>query len=85
MKLYVGDYWVPFPSSEYGGIWVVTANSEEEAIKLLESERSWISDYNHLIPAAVAKARVFHLDPVHDHSSAEVYGHSSEIVDTFFT
>ena len=77
MKLYVGIYWVPFPSSEYGGTWVVTANSDEEAIKLLESDRSWISDYNHLIPEAVAKARVFYLDHVHDHSS--------EIVDTFFT
>ena len=38
MKLYVGDYWVPFPSSEYGGTWVVTANSEEEAVKMLTQD-----------------------------------------------
>lgn len=78
MKLYVGNYWVPFPSSEYGGTWVVTANSDEEVIKMLSKQESFfLTEYIHLIPEAVAKARVFYLDHVHDHSS--------EIVDTFFT
>ena len=78
MKLYVGEYWIPFPSSEYGGSWVVTANSDEEVIELLtEQEGSYHEKYNHLIPDAVAKARVFYLDRVHDHSV--------EIVNTFFT
>jgi hypothetical protein len=36
MNLYIGDYWAPFPSSEYGGIWVVMAENEEQVIDILE-------------------------------------------------
>jgi len=33
--LYIVDYWVPFPSSEYGGVINVIAENEEEAFTLL--------------------------------------------------
>ena len=29
--IFVFDYWIPFPSSEYGGIVIISAVSEEEA------------------------------------------------------
>jgi hypothetical protein len=38
--LYVIDYWVNFPTSEYGGVVLVTAPSDEEVIQLLQS-RLW--------------------------------------------
>lgn len=36
-KLYIIDYWVPFPSSEYGGIIIITAKSEEDAIEVIKN------------------------------------------------
>ena len=36
--IYIGKYWVPFPSSEYGGNWVVIAANRDEVISLLRSE-----------------------------------------------
>jgi len=33
--LYVFDHFVPFPSSEYGGIWNVVASDNEECFDLI--------------------------------------------------
>lgn len=30
MNLYTVDYWVPFPTSEYGGLYIIAAENEEE-------------------------------------------------------
>jgi hypothetical protein len=35
---YVVDHYVPFPSSEYGGIWNVIAENDEECFDLIVSE-----------------------------------------------
>ena len=77
MFLYVGDYWVPFPSSEYGGNWVVMAENEEQCIDLLR-EICYHDDYHHLISNAVQNAKVFQLDDsmVHD---------EPHVVENFFT
>lgn len=38
LKLYTTSYWVPFPSSEYGGLVIIAANDTEEAANIaLES------------------------------------------------
>ena len=37
MNLYTIDYWVPFPSSEYGGLIVVAAKDKEEAAEVAYS------------------------------------------------
>ena len=60
MNMYIGDYWAPFPSSEYGGIWVVMAENEEQVIDILEGT-SYDDRYEDLIPEAVSKAKVFPL------------------------
>lgn len=35
---YVVDHFVPFPRSEYGGIWNVVAESDEECFDLIVAE-----------------------------------------------
>lgn len=40
--LYIVDHFVPFPSSEYGGIWNVIASDDEECFDLITaSDESW--------------------------------------------
>lgn len=36
--LYVLDYWVPFPASEYGGLITVIAENDQEAFDILADE-----------------------------------------------
>lgn len=40
--LYLVDYWVPFPSSEYGGVLSVIAENDNECYDLL---LDWRDDY----------------------------------------
>lgn len=76
MNIYIGDYWVPFPSSEYGGTWVVMAENEEQAIDILEGT-SYDDEYDDLIPGAVSAAKVFPLD------KNETF--EPKIIETFYT
>ena len=39
--LYIIDYWVPFPSSEYGGVVNVIAEDDSEAFELLSKEEGF--------------------------------------------
>ena len=41
--LYLVDYWVPFPSSEYGGVLSVIAENDNECYDLL---LDWRDDYD---------------------------------------
>jgi hypothetical protein len=77
MFLYIGDYWVPFPSSEYGGNWVVMAENEEQCIDLL-LEVCYRDEYHYLIPNVVQSAKVFQLDD-------SVVRDEPHVVEYFFT
>ncbi len=80
MFLYVGEYWVEFPSSEYGGLWVVMAENDEQCIELLRDARNYFGrEYDDEIPEAVQKAKRFQLD-----ENVEA-NKTPQIVDTFFT
>ena len=48
--LYIVDHSIPFPLSEYGGIWNVVAKSDEECFDLLVAEDDGFNDdyYNRL-------------------------------------
>jgi hypothetical protein len=48
--LYIVDHFIPFPLSEYGGIWNVVAKSDEECFDLLAAEDDGFNDdyYNRL-------------------------------------
>ena len=43
--MYVVDYWVPFPASEYGGLITLIAENDTEAFELLSDEESFREDY----------------------------------------
>lgn len=55
--LYIVDYWVPFPSSEYGGVIDVIAKSDEECFDLLKDWRDECeSNFDNLIMERVKSA-----------------------------
>jgi len=43
--LYIVDYWVPFPSSEYGGLVNLIAESDTEAFEILAAEKQFDDRY----------------------------------------
>jgi hypothetical protein len=36
--LYIVDHYIPFPSSEYGGVWNVIAQNDDECFDLITNE-----------------------------------------------
>ena len=49
--LYIVDYWVPFPQSEYGGVVSVIAETDSEAFELLAAEEQFNESYiNRIMP-----------------------------------
>lgn len=78
-NMYIVNYWVPFPASEYGGIVTVIAKTEEEASKLLNSDtcdyKYYNEKYDYLIENAVAKSQRFPL----------CGEYTSKVVDIFIT
>jgi len=74
-SLYIVDYWVPFPSSEYGGVINLIAENDTEAFQLLTNEESFDERYQNLIMPNVVKAQKFKL----------VDDYESGIIDAFTT
>ena len=56
--MYVVDYWVPFPASEYGGLVILIAENDVEALELLseESLQYYNKNYGHLIMEKIVTA-----------------------------
>ena len=55
--LYIIDYWVPFPSSEYGGVVNVIAGDDQECFDILQKEREGChSKYDNLIMQSIKDA-----------------------------
>jgi hypothetical protein len=60
--LYLVDYWVPFPSSEYGGLITLVAEDDIECHRVLLNWRDECdSKYDNLIMEKVTLARCFAL------------------------
>jgi len=74
-SLYIVDYWVPFPSSEYGGVVNLIAGSDTEAFEILASEEQFDKSYSHLIMSNIVKAQRFTLQDDYE----------SGIIDAFTT
>jgi hypothetical protein len=74
-SLYIVDYWVPFPSSEYGGVINLIAENDTEAFTILSQEETYDSEYNHLIMSSVINAQKFVLQDDYE----------SGIIDSFTT
>ena len=73
--LYIVDYWVPFPSSEYGGVVSLIAENDTEAFELLAAEQGFDENYQDRIMPNVVKAQRFAL----------VDDYESGIIDAFTT
>ena len=73
--IYLVDYWVPFPSSEYGGMISVIAEDDKECIDILSEFPQFDKSYDGLMMANIVKAPKFAL----------VDDEESRIVDAFLT
>jgi hypothetical protein len=74
--LYLVDYWVPFPSSEYGGVVSVIAENDNECHDvLLKWRNEYENDHDSRIMERVVNA----------HKFALVDEEPSRVVDSFTT
>ena len=72
--LYLVDYWVPFPSSEYGGLLNVIAKSDVECHDILLDWRDECdAKYDNLIMEKVTTAPVFALANDEDSGIVETF------------
>ncbi len=73
-SLYIVDYWVPFPQSEYGGIINVIAEDDEEAFDLLSEENELnVPGYERNLMENVRKAQKFSLVDDYESSIIEAF------------
>lgn len=74
--LYVVDHFVPFPTSEYGGIWNVVAEHDDECFDLIVDEDGGFNEqYYNRLRENIMKAPTFQLADEHQ----------SEIIEEFTT
>lgn len=73
--LYILDYWVPSPASEYGGLITLIAENDQEALEVLSEEDSFENDHGHLMMKEIVNATKLKL--------ADEY--ESGIIDAFLT
>ena len=73
--LYIVDYWVPFPSSEYGGMITVIAKDDVECHDILRDSDEYDSRYESKIMERVVASPRFAL----------LENEDSRIVDSFTT
>ena len=60
--LFIVDHFIPFPQSEYGGIWNVIAESDEECFDLIaEADEGLNEQYYNKLRENVSKAVVCEL------------------------
>lgn len=60
--LYLIDHFVPFPDSEYGGIWVVIATNPNECFDLISKEDNNLNEnYYKELMQNILKAQKFEL------------------------
>ena len=74
-SLYIVDYWVPFPSSEYGGVVNLIAENDTEAFAILSQEEQFDERYVNMIMPNVVSAQKFKLQDEYE----------SGIIDSFTT
>tara|TARA_B100000902_G_C27148721_1_gene832571 strand:- start:640 stop:873 length:234 start_codon:yes stop_codon:yes gene_type:complete len=72
-SLYIVDYWVPFPQSEYGGIVNIIAEDDSEAFELLASEDGFNEDYVDRIMPNVIKATKLPLQDEYESGIIEAF------------
>jgi hypothetical protein len=71
--LYIVDYWVPFPSSEYGGLINLIAESDTEAFEILSAEDSFDDRYTDRIMEIVVNAQKLVLQDDYESAILEAF------------
>ena len=74
-SLYIVDYWVPFPCSEYGGLINLIAENDTDAFAILSQEQQFDTSYIDRIMPNVVSAQKFKLQDEYE----------SGIIDSFTT
>ncbi len=61
--LYIVDHYVPFPSSEYGGLWNVVAEDDDECFDLISAEDggNFYEQYYTDLKENIVNARMYQL------------------------
>lgn len=72
-SLYIVDYWVPFPSSEYGGLINLIAENDTEAFTILSEETSFDDEYTDRIMERVINAQKFALKDDYESGILEAF------------
>lgn len=72
-SLYIVDYWVPFPSSEYGGLINLIAENDTEAFQILAEEQSFDAQYTDRIMERVVNAQKFALQDDYESGILEAF------------
>jgi hypothetical protein len=72
-SLYIVDYWVPFPCSEYGGVVNVIAESDNEAFSLLSEENGFDDRYQDRIMPNIIRAQKFKLQDDYESGIIEAF------------
>ena len=72
-SLYIVDYWVPFPSSEYGGLINLIAENDTEAFEILANENSFDDRYTGNIMERVVNAQKFALKDDYESGILEAF------------
>jgi len=71
---YVIDHYVPFPSSEYGGLWNVVAESDDECFDLIaENDNGYNQKYYPILRENIMKCQCFELNGDHKSSIVEQF------------
>jgi hypothetical protein len=73
--LYVVDHYVPFPTSEYGGIWNVIAQDDDECFDLITAtdDGGFNEQYYSNLRENIIKSRVFELAGQHESCVVEEF------------
>ena len=72
-SLYIVDYWVPFPSSEYGGLINLIAENDAQAFQILSEEQSFDEQYTDRIMERVVNAQKFTLKDDYESGILEAF------------
>jgi len=72
-SLYIVDYWVPFPSSEYGGLINLIASNDTEAFQILSEEEYFDDRYTDRIMERVVNAQKFKLQDDYESGILEAF------------
>jgi len=59
--LFIVDHFVPFPQSEYGGVWNVVAEDEEECFDLITEYDDLFPQYNGKLRENIQKSNKYSL------------------------